>query len=356
VITHETGGVLAGLFVAEGDRVEKGQVLAEIEDTDRAANLKQLQSRLAYFSILEKRLLAEKEDKQFSLPDKAFSSFPFKRFYADQVSVFEARQGVQRKEKTLLRQKMQSLKRELHGKKRELKALAMQRNILHNQVEMRSVLLSKGSISKMSMQNTQKAYAEIDRSYYALKTQIDLIPHQILTIQEQIKHLTQEFKVTIMQELAQLRGEKVVLEQKLEVARKVAERVMLRAPVSGAINKVHVNSISSAVPAFHPMIEIVPETKQTLFEVEVRPTDIEQLRIGQSARLVLNGYDEEKISPILAKVRYISTDRQMHPTTRQSYFIARLELANEKLNEMPEISPGMPVMSYIQHQPAHLLK
>ena len=167
-------------------------------------------------------------------------------------------------------------------------------------------------------------------------------------INQRLNQLVDQFNEAVARELAELRSEKLALANELQAARNAVDRVALEAPASGTIDKLHVNTIGSAIAAYQPLVEIVPDQKRLQVEEEVRPADIDQVRVGQNARLSLSAFDPTEFPSVDGRVVFISPDRRMNQRTQRAYFVVRLELLPEQENELPALVPGMPVEAFLE--------
>ena len=292
VVAHERGGVVQSIAVDEGQHVEEGQLLLSIEDSEKKAELAKLETRMAYSAIKELRLEAEEQRGTFdtdTLPAKLeqyANLAAFDRLVQDQEKQFTTRQRLKNRERSVLQEQKAILEQQLTGSQAELKALDDWRKILQEQVEMRETLMKKGVVSKVAYQNTLKEFAEVETDYQKLKTQTESLPIQMSEIDQRLKQLVDQFNEAVSRELAELRSEKLALANELQAARKAVDRVALQSPASGTIDKLHVNTIGSAIAAYQPLVEIVPDQKRLQIEVEVRPADIDQVRGRAECQIV----------------------------------------------------------------------
>ncbi|TLP47159.1 HlyD family type I secretion periplasmic adaptor subunit [Cohaesibacter sp. CAU 1516] len=352
-ITHESGGVVSRILVREGQTVKKGDPLILIDDVERFAELEQIETQLTYLIVREARLVAEQTDTDFPPTDhdfaeKALTNDQFQRFVSDQKEEYSVRQRLRAKEEDIVAQQRQALLSELKGLKAEIEAQQSWRSILKEQVETRTKLLKKGAVSKLAVQETKKSFAEVDVAYQKIKGQIDSLPHRIAELDARLAQIGQTFAEQVAKDLSSIRAEKLVLQKKLAAAEKAFARVELVAPKAGIINKLHVNTVGSAVAAFQSIVEIVPEGERLLVEVELNPADIEQVAVGQPAKLVLSAFDASEVQPVNARVDFVSPDRRINQRTQVAYFVARIEVIIDETTMLPDLFPGMPVEAYMQ--------
>jgi len=94
-----------------------------------------------------------------------------------------------------------------------------------------------------------------------------------------------------------------------------------------------------------PIMDIVPEDDSLIVEAQVRPTDIDEVAVGQPADLRFPALPQRTTPVIHGQVTVVSADRLTDPETRQGYYRARVEIdgrENARLAHL-DLIPGMPV-------------
>ncbi|WP_319496831.1 HlyD family type I secretion periplasmic adaptor subunit [uncultured Cohaesibacter sp.] len=358
-ITHERGGVVSRIYVQEGQRVQKGEVLALIEDVDRMAEKQKIETRLAFMTVKEARLMAEEQGRPFDPGDLLAGAEDvalIQQFVRDQRKEFDARHGLQVQQEQILTRQKNALEQELQGLRPEVETMRDWRDILSEQESMRMELLEKGAVSKVALQETRKDLKEVEAEYLSKKAQAEVLPFRIAEVQARLEGLRINFQKDVATELAELRSDKNVEEKGLRAAETAMERIELKAPASGVVDQVHINTIGSAVAAYQPIIEIVPDDNPILVEVEVNPSDVEQIQLDQKAKLALSAYDSTEVPPVEAQVIFVSPNRRVNQQTMRPYFVVRLEIAVSADLELPPILPGMPIEAFIETEPRTFLE
>ena len=93
-----------------------------------------------------------------------------------------------------------------------------------------------------------------------------------------------------------------------------------------------------------PLLEIVPEDAMLIIDARVRPTDIDRVRPGMEARVLLTAYKQRNLPRINGVLRSISADRLVDDRTGEAYFLAKVDVNPEDLALLDEVhlAPGMP--------------
>ncbi len=112
-------------------------------------------------------------------------------------------------------------------------------------------------------------------------------------------------------------------------AREQLDRLVVRAPQTGLVAQLAVHTIGGVIAAGATVALIVPDGDQLVVEARIRPTDIDQAVVGQSAEVRLQTVDARMLPPFAGKVTSLSADVIVQPMTRRSYYLARISIADE---------------------------
>jgi HlyD family secretion protein len=86
-------------------------------------------------------------------------------------------------------------------------------------------------------------------------------------------------------------------------------------------------------------------------EARVKPEDIDIVREGSEAKVMLSAYKSRFVPRLKGEVIYLSADSFTDEQTGQHYYLARIEIDEEEINSLSadvELYPGMPTESFIK--------
>lgn len=355
VVRHERGGVLSSLLVREGQQVHAGQVLATLSRSDDQAAAEELTMRLAALVAKEARLAREQaqadafDAAQVLLPD-LLSQLGKERMMPlvrDQVQEFTSRRRQQADTAEVLQAQRRALADQRSGTEGELNALRSQQASLAQDISLRRDAIAQGF-------GRESLLRELERSQDALKGNIDKatallssLAHQISEIDSRLMAERSSFQQKVADELAKVRAEKLEATEALLGKQKAVARIDVRAPVDGIVNKLHVNTVGSAVEPFSPMIELVAEEQPLLIEARVHPADIDDIYPEQQARVVMSAFNRRLYDPVSAKVTFVASDARQDRADQEPYYTVRLVVDPADRQALPKILPGMPSEVYL---------
>ena len=177
-VQHAEGGVITALHVNEGDRVAKGQVLAELAAPDLRAAERALTSQYLTLLAQRARLLAESTgSSSFGNPPE-YASLPAEdRMLALgamrlQRSQFAARSDSLSAQQGVLGQRSRQLREQQSGYERQRAAVVEQQRIIGEELEAMRELAAKGFASKTRVRELERAAAALEGQEAAMTAEL----------------------------------------------------------------------------------------------------------------------------------------------------------------------------------------
>jgi HlyD family type I secretion membrane fusion protein len=116
----------------------------------------------------------------------------------------------------------------------------------------------------------------------------------------------------------------------------------IRASHDGLITHLKRKNPGEMVLPGEEIMRLLPNKEELLIEARVRPTDIDLLWPGQTARIRLSAFNARATPLLEGRVHWVSADR--HEDAQGYYFIAELRVDKNQLDSIPKLhlSSGMP--------------
>jgi protease secretion system membrane fusion protein len=137
------------------------------------------------------------------------------------------------------------------------------------------------------------------------------------------------------------------LSVQLSAAGRELSRTEIRAPASGRVMNVGVNTEGGVVIAGAKLMDVVPFDTRITIEAQVRPHLIDKVLAGASAQVRFSALEATRTPVIAGRIEWISPDRFLTPEDVRNpdgYYLAKVHVDDaeiEKLNGL-KIIPGMP--------------
>jgi HlyD family secretion protein len=353
MIQHLEGGAIHKIMFKEGERVRRGQALILLDPTLAQAQLNRVLKQWIVERAEMARLEAERDGLPAILLPKGVESYAstseFGDVFAEQNKEFQARLARHKAEQEILKQRVAALQDSVAGLEAQKKAAVDQLAIVNEEASRKKGLLQKGLTNRSEYSDLLRSVAELVGQTGSLEAQIASSVSQTVEARQQIERLTTSRVEDAVAELNKARAQVADLEEQINATRSVLERTTIRAPVDGIVVRSVYNAEGSVIRAGEVAMELLPTTDDLIVEAQIRPQDIDSIRIGQDADMMFTALDARSTPKIPGKVFYISADRLLTPNTGQPYYTVRLKMADKLPPQVkPEqVYPGMPVETFI---------
>ena len=154
------------------------------------------------------------------------------------------------------------------------------------------------------------------------------------------------FKAEAARELAEVRTRANQAGAREDAFRAKVRHAEVRAPASGVVSVVHVQTVGAVVDAGTVLAEIVPDEQALLVKARVLAEDISGVYVDQLAQVALSAYDVSRYGNLEGRVQRIASNTTIEEG-QAPYYQTMVEVPNPKFSksaEKVEIVPGMTVV------------
>lgn len=304
VIQAADGGVIKELRVNEGEIVQKGQVLAVLEGDRARAGVEEISNRIAGFQISRIRAQAE-----------AMGAEPkFAQFAQSHPDLVSSQRALYLQNQTVLI--------------KDTEALAEQVRLAKTEFDLVQRLFDRGDISRIELMRTQRG---------------------LVDAQQKLQTVQEKYKSDARRELAKIEEEITSQRSKLQERQSVLDHTEIQASLDGVVKSLRINTLGGVLRSGDELMQISPTTGGYIVEAKVNPSDIAQLKIGQTATLRLDAYDYSIYGSLSGKLTYLSADtltEQGADGKSMVYYRAKLQVQTsdpDQRLQSKDIKPGMTV-------------
>lgn len=359
IIQHLEGGVIREIYVREGDIVEQGQLLVDLDETAPRAELRRLFLRRMRLTAMDARLQAEmSEADEITFPDELIQAMDepeVKEILGSQKLTFTARRNNMNSDIAGINEGINALNERIQGSRIQLDGVRRQIKFIEEEIEAKEYLLKTGLVRKPEVLLLQRSQANLDGEVGRIMGDIGDAKERIAKALEQINGVKKTAIKTAVEQMHEVRGELVDVRERMLSAKGVLDRIHIAAPVRGVVVKLRYHTQGGVIEAGKNIMEILPLKDELIIEARVRPQDIDSVRHGQHATVRLSALNQRITPMISGEVIYLSADtladekksQQVGPT---DIYIIRVKLNNEEAAALPGFSPtpGMPAEVYVK--------
>ncbi|EEF80557.1 HlyD family type I secretion periplasmic adaptor subunit [Methylophaga thiooxydans] len=343
IIQNLEGGILSEVLIAEGQIVEKGDVLLKIDDTRFSSSFRE--TELKYWELLARstRLQAEADDAELVLPARLVEEKP--ELAAAERRLFQARQRELQSNIDVLQQQARQREQELRETQSKLNKLRTSYELSNQELGMSEPLVSVGVISEVEILRLKRTVNELRGDMETTRLAIPRIRSSLSEVKQKIEDAKLRFQSESASQLSEVQSELARTQETVTSAEDRVTRTQVRAPVKGKINRLMINTVGGVIQPGEDLVEIVPVEDNLLVEAHIRPSDIAFLRPGQNAMVKFTAYDFSIYGGLPATLERISADTITNEEDESFYIIyLRTKENNIDSSKGPlEIIPGMTV-------------
>ncbi len=309
VIQSLEGGILAELLVREGQVVNAGQALAQLDDTRFTTATQETTAQVKALSAAIARLEAEVLGATaISFPDSIPAGDPV---IASEQALFRAR-----------RQNLNAT----------LAALSSETGYAQRQLNIVTPLAERGVVSEVEGLRLGKDIAALTGRQTEVRNTY-----------------MQEAYAELANKKAELAAQSEILNQR----RDQLLRTRLTAPVRARVNEILVTTRGGVVQPGEAIMQLTPVDDQLLVEARVQPRDVAFIREGMPASVKISAYDFTIYGDLPGRVEQISEDTLEEDTPRgkMAYYSVLIRTDRawlEKNGQRLPIRPGMVAQVDIQ--------
>ena len=345
VVQHLEGGIVTAIYGREGEIVEAGAVVLELDATQAQGNVAYLASRLHMLQAQEARLDAESTNAgAISFPeDLAQSGDPsVRRVLTLQQTLFDDRKASRDGQIAIFTSRIDQLHEAINGLEVQRTAVSKQLTSLTEEIDRLARGQETGVIATNQLSSMSRSQLELQGE---LSSEIAQSRQTISETELQIIQVRQEYVERAGTELRDVREQLNETTERYHVARDVLERTIVRAPVRGMLQNIQVHTVGGVVRPAEPVMDIIPLDDDLIILAQIRPIDIDSVTIGQQAEVRFSAFSSKTTPAIFGQISTVSQDVIQPDNPNQApYYSARIQVADTDVPQdiRERLLPGMP--------------
>lgn len=295
------GGILTKINVREGEIVNRGQVLAQLDPTRLEYNVGESASLLMSSRATSARLRAEVNGTPLSFPKEVLKE---PKLVKEETALYNSRRA--------------NLDESMAGLRQAL-------SLVQQELSMTEPLVAKGAASEVEVLRLKR---------------------EANNLRNQMNDIRNQYYVKSREELSKANTDVETQQQVVKGKSDTLSRTTFKAPMRGVVKEIDVMTIGGVIPQNGKLMTIVPLDEQLLIEARIAPRDIAFIHPGQEALVKITAYDYSIYGGLKGKVTVISPDT-IRDEVKQDQFYYRVYIRTDtdklinKAGKQFSITPGM---------------
>jgi protease secretion system membrane fusion protein len=170
-----------------------------------------------------------------------------------------------------------------------------------------------------------------------------------------LKSLEAAYYKEIDTQLAQIQSNRDAMKDRFQAIEFDRDLTAIRAPVSGTVVGLKINTVGGTVAGGTVLAEIVPQESSLVVEVKVPPNSVDKVKVGFPADIRFSGLNYDSTPLIPGTVKYVGIDVQPGAagSSEGDFYLAKIEATKEGLQILSkvEIAPGNSKLGTVEIHP-----
>lgn len=346
-ISPIAASIVRQVKVRNGDIVKKGDVLAELDATISAADLKQVTESIAAGEARLQRLTAERTGKPMDCGHTATSQLML------ECSFWRQRQAELQAGLSSFDAQLGAAQANLQQANGDVSQYSKRLQLATNVDSVYAPLAREGYVSRVDAAKTEDSKEEMRRQYEAARKQSESLQKVAANVAAQRNSFIETRRSAIESDIVDTSAKLETDRQTLEKARKQFDLSTLVAPEDAVVlrvGKVSTGAVadrSAGTPDDEALITLAPLNRPLEAELNVRAKDVGFIRVGDKVSLRLAAYSYVLHGSLKGVVRTISEGSFTYTDDNRAvepYFKVRVTLTETKLRNVPDdfrLIPGL---------------
>ncbi len=348
LVQHESGGTLAAIEVREGEKVDAGDVLVELTGGETLAADRALAGQLLNLEAQRARLRAEQVgaatiDWPVSFAVEGAGADEIASAKALQDGEFSARRALLNSQVGVMAEQGRRAREAAAGYGSQMASTSEQARLIEEELDSLRVVADKGYVSKSRIRALERQRAELtgNRGQYSAgiaQAQSDAGATRLRQL-EAVK----QYRERAATELHDVELTLAQLRPKYEAAKDAAQKLKVRAPVSGTVMALATNTVGGVIAPGQVLMEIVPENPELVVNARVSLDDANDMRRGQRAQLRFATLHDRKLPIITGTVRHVSANSLADEKTGERFYTAEIVAPQSEFRKLSSAARDMPL-------------
>jgi epimerase transport system membrane fusion protein len=342
-IQHLEGGVIEAIYVKDGDKVKKDQILMKLSDIQVKAQLNILNAQYQDGISLLARLKAQRDGlKQIEFPKELHDTDSIK----NQKNIFISTNKSIEDEAAITNNRILQLQSQINGTDSLITSKQKRLASLSEEILEWENLYKQRLVDKQKIRDLKREINMLDGDLANAKSEVARLKEQINEVSTQKLLREKEFKNETLEKYVETETRISDLKSKIIANEDVLTRSTMLSPINGTVVGLSMHTVGGVISPSKQILEIIPEDAKLLVIAHVSTMDIDKVKVGLLAEVKFSAFNLRQVLAIEGKVIHVSADIFTDEATHIPYYEAKIEVTKEGQKILEEngfvLVSGMP--------------
>lgn len=333
-VQHLEGGIVRRVLVEDGAIVSAGQPIVELDDVAATSELNALRSREATLAFQVRRLSAFVHGGE--LRGRADDDGGREALSRAQSAILEAQRETREQQRTVLERQRSAKITEQATLEAQIDLARGRAALAIQEREARRELFQKGLTTRSAFIDAQRAENRAQSDLAELLGQSQRNAEAVLESEARLAELNARLISEAEVEMGQVSADLAQVREAMTKLGDRAERLVVRAPVSGRVKDLKVRTSGSVVAPGMILAEIVPQDQRLLVEARLSARDVGHAKPGQAASVKIESYSYSIYGAVPGRLARVAASTTTDPDGNV-YYKTIIELDRSHVGFEPDI-------------------
>ena len=342
-------GVVRAIYVTDGQRVNAGDILIDLDPTNATADRAQAREQLAIAEIDLARgeaLLSFINGRQGVFDATSADAVIAKR----QQELINAQINEYTAHLEAFNKQSEERAADIEVTKSQIEKLQRTLPLVQEQVSIREKLLKQGYMARLTVIEIKERQVAMEQDLQTMQEKLVKARAAYDTVNRQIDQLREEFTKDVLVDITETEVRVRLAREDLNKADLHHSLQSLKSPVDGVIQQLAVHTIGAIVKPADPLLIVVPGEGELIVQAALLNKDIGFVQEGDQAEIKLEAFPFTKYGVIDGVIEDISNDAVQNETLGLVYQV-RVKLNRQTIRVKGReiyLSPGIAATTEIK--------
>ena len=348
-VQHISGGIVREVVVREGQDVKEGDLLIRLDDAVARANFETVRQRYLGLRITQGRLLAEQSgsneinlhaDARTALSDPLIA-----QQLRNQEQLMASRRALLKSDLQIIEESIAAQEALGTAYEAMLANRRNQLNLINEELGQTRGLVRDGYVPRNRQLELERNVAELNSSIADVIGNSTRVRSTIAELRQRAQSRREDHRREVQAQLTDVERDVLSEVERFKAVGEDLKRIDIRAPASGQVVGLAVQTVGGVVAAGQRLMDVVPAGERMLIETHVPPHLIDRVKPGMVVDVRFSSFAHSPQLVVDGKVMSVSTDLLADQLNPAGYYLSRVQITQKGLEQLGkrQLQSGMPV-------------
>jgi len=350
-VQHQEGGIVKAILVKDGELVQAGQPLIEMENVGTDADHQLLRELIVFETLKRDRLDAEQQMQSgYDLPPTIVQTYGeelAQAAYQRELRIFRARRTSLNEQLATLAEQIQAIEHERKSLRAEIDAAHESIRLVREELAINQSMERRQYVPKTRVMTLERGLSDYQAKLAENEASLAQSAQRTNDVRLRMASVKNEYQRMAAEEYKESSNRLAELRQRFRPVEDSLRRKIVTAPVSGRVVGLGIHAPGEVAGPRDVLLEIVPDAEDLVIEAQVSVDDIKDLHPGQAADLRFTAYKSRTTPIVTGKLSYVSAD-VLTDKNGMPFYVVQLRPDAQSLRDAEiVVQPGMAAEVYI---------